>query len=260
MTQERRRAKYSFCASVMFFSNPSDQGPLKEIGFCARDRMFHLYLRENYFKNKEAIDDLRGKIAASAFRHHRSFPTIEGEEVISVWPLRCPTDLEDMICIFDGVPELQASWLRASVNQLKNRAGLAADDLPYMDRHVNPKAVEWFFLNNEPRVIRKEWYGAAWFSAKGGTLEFVPYMPSHFMDSAVTMLRQAGAEVSRPAFSPERTSLSFTWRVPRKDLGETLEEIKKISGTLPPIVRCSVHAQRKVPAPLGQNLFCFMGP
>ena len=196
----RQRARYSQNAGLMRFKNPSGDGPLAAARFCSVDSMFHIDMRYSSFPADDSADfsgtygvirtDIKHAIQIACGHGLIPFGENSGKgTLLSIWSVG-DIDLEDMTTIIEGIPELQANWLRTEVNALKIRAGLSPDDLPYLDRDWNHR--EGSYVTGG-EFVRREWYSSGWMSAKGGTLKFDAGAPPEILATVSEGLRRKGA-------------------------------------------------------------------
>ena len=220
--QDRQRASYSH--GLIGLNNPDPNGLLEAAVYCPSDRMYHVRFNYDAATKEDDSYDAFSRTIAERIReanrvHNGADPRAEGGggRVISFW-FPGDTDLEDMVAIMERVKELDTTWLRPALNELKKRCGLDEEDFPYLDRDDN--------YNNMRRVVW--WYEEGWISGKGGTLVLSSKIDRKTLRTLRECMWQKGA-IPEQSENFDRhdygshLSIRFTWLEPLSDVWETRE-------------------------------------
>ncbi len=254
---KRERAIYSSETALMPFSNPSAQGPLGRVMFCSVDTMFHLMLRASPLPQDDDFTGIARLVHEAVRAHNGNHPGVareirpggrqfkQKECLLSVW-FPGQIDLEDMVCIVDSIPELDSGWLRSAVDQLKEEAGLASEDLPFLNRYFNDNSSQYRFSEDSKTGA---WFTHGWFSAKGGTAYFEPATPAQVLESVAQCLQDAasttwGQQKNRDGV--ECVSLRVIWNQPRGGVHKSFNEIHSRFLSIPGVYE-------ELPAPVLQR-------
>lgn len=244
---KRLRARYPSENGLMGFSNPSSDGPVKFVSFCSVDTMFHIYLRYNplddrdYFdiaqRVSKVVEDYSGNWPGPARDLRYAGQGKTDECLLSLW-FPGDIDLEDMVLMVDSIPELQTSgWLRNGVDALKERAGLAKDDLPFLVHYSDNNFVA---MDRDLHLYRPTFFDSAWLSAAGGTLEFAADTTDGAIQSVVQAFTAAGAITSSPLNHEgekgkyDGLRLRFHWNQLMKDAWASSDRVQEILNSLTP--------------------------
>jgi hypothetical protein len=214
--------------------------------------MFHIDMRYSSFPADDSADfsgtygvirtDIKHAIQIACGHGLIPFGENSGKgTLLSIWSVG-DIDLEDMTTIIEGIPELQANWLRTEVNALKIRAGLSPDDLPYLNRDWNHR--EGSYVTGG-EFVRREWYSSGWMSAKGGTLKFDAGAPPEILATVSEGLRRKGATGTFGCFTMDKQTLRFLWNRPHADFWETRNAVREITDCLPRVPRSAQEASIK---------------
>lgn len=249
--QYRQRAQYSSDTALLGFPNPAKTGPLDIVKFCSVDTMFHLFLRRSPYDGDDDFRNIARRVHQAVYDYNRNHPGVacdlrsslkhpgQKECLMSVW-FPGDIDLEDMVCVINSIPELKSSgWLRGSVDQLKEEAGLISEDLPFLNRYFN-KHSSGGFCETDPLV---PWFKAGWLSGKGGTLYFHQKTPQPVIDHIAKTMQAAGSSVSfmhdthRPWVRPSCLSLRFYWQETKSTCYKTFDTVQACLEQIPDVIQ-----------------------
>jgi hypothetical protein len=231
----RKRARYTNNFGPIGFSNPDKSDSFSGASYCIVDNMIHVFMNSSPFEN----DPRYNKFAEALYLSNRSISRTCGfwhgslgkeqslgtHGYLSNWNPG-DIDLNDFVEIFEGVPGLNASWMRLQLNELKHASALNPADLDHFDTdrlHWKSKPGLWKY---------------SWLSAKGGTCFFKPETTPQAIDTLTSAFQKAGANTCvTDSINRERgPKIRILWHQPSSNLSGSRENIRSILKTVPGIL------------------------